>query len=965
MHFDRFLNPTRTCFYCGVIRAPMEVFRYLFFNVLVFFLLCVAASATDRYTEALFTLKSEFLDDFGSLSDWIIPYKQNPSGKIHGCSWSGIKCDKNSTIVIGINLSMKKLGGAISGEQFHVFKELVDLNLSHNYFSGKLPIGIFNLTNLRSLDISRNNFSGHFPVGISVLENLVVLDAFSNSFSGSLPVDLPELEHLKFLNLAGSYFNGSIPSEYGSFKSLEFIHLAGNFLTGNIPPELGKLKTVTHMEIGYNNYHGRLPWELGNMSSLQYLDIAGGYLSGSIPKELGNLTKLESLFLFRNQFSGFLPDELSQISSLVSLDLSDNHISGPIPESFSEFKNLKLLSLMYNEMSGSVPMGIAELPSLETLFIWNNQFSGPLPSNLGSNRRLKWVDVSTNKFVGDIPVDICLGGVLFKLILFSNKFSGGVSPSLSNCSSLVRLRLEDNSFSGDISLKFSRLPRISYVDLSRNKFSGGIPLDISKGFDLQYVNISHNPELGGVVPTEIWTLPLLQNFSASDCGIRGSLPKFHLCKSISTIELSDNNLSGDVPESVVSCQALVRMDLSFNNLSGRIPEELARLPSISIIDLSHNGFNGSIPDKFRDSLSLVLLNVSSNDISGSIPENDVFRLMGRSAFAGNPKLCGAPLRPCSGSLAMLGSKGTGKLILVLILCAGLAIITTISIAWIFIFRRRSKGKWKMVSFSGLPPFTANDILRSFDATESKEAILPLSASIFKAVLPTGITVSIKKIDWEAKRMRTMSDFITRLGSTRHENLVRLLGFCYNKQMVYLLYDYFPNGNLAEKIAITREWSTKLNLVIAIARGLHFLHHDCYPAIPHGDLRSSNVIFDENMEPHLAEFGLRFLQQINEGEFNSATEEELWMDVRSFGEIVLEILSNGRLTTAGSSTQNKASDLLLREIYKENGISCADSSQEEIRQVLGVALQCSRSRPSNRPSMEDVLKLLSDIKPQVK
>ena len=90
-----------------------------------------------------------------------------------------------------------------------------------------------------------------------------------------------------------------------------------------------------------------------------------------------------------------------------------------------------------------------------------------------------------------------------------------------------------------------------------------------------------------------------------------------------------------------------------------------------------------------------------------------------------------------------------------------------------------------------------------------------------------------------------------------------------------------------------------------------------------------------------------------------------MDVHSFGEIVLEILSNGRLTTAGSSTQNKARDLLLREIYKENGISCADSSQEEVKQVLGVALQCSRSRPSNRPSMEDVLKLLSDVKPKVK
>ncbi|KGN60740.1 leucine-rich repeat receptor-like protein kinase TDR [Cucumis sativus] len=951
--------------------------KCLCFYLLVFLLFCVAAASTDRYSEALLSLKSEFLDDFGSLSDWIVDSRENPFGKIHGCSWSGIKCDKNSTIVIGIDLSMKRLGGGISGEQFHVFKELVDLNLSHNYISGKLPVGIFNLTNLRSLDISRNNFSGHFPLGISSLQNLVVLDAFSNSFAGSLPVDLSQLENLKFLNFAGSYFKGPIPSEYGSFKKLEFIHLAGNFLSGNLPPELGKLKTVTHMEIGYNNFQGNLPWEFGNMSNLQYLDIASANLSGSIPKEFGNLTKLESLFLFRNQLSGFLPDELSKIISLVNLDLSDNHISGPIPESFSELKNLRLLSVMYNEMSGSVPKGIGELPSLETLLIWSNQFSGSLPNNLGSNKKLKWVDVSTNNFVGVIPPDICQGGLLFKLILFSNKFSGGLSPSLTNCSSLVRLRLEDNVFSGDISLNFNDLAHVSYIDLSRNNFSGGVPLDINKASNLQYLNISHNPQLGGVFPVETWISPLLQNFSASGCGIRGNLPKFQVCKSISTIELNNNKLSGKIPESIANCQALVRMDLSYNNLSGHIPEELAHLPSINILDLSHNDFNGTIPDKFKDSSSLLLLNVSYNDISGSIPEKEVFRSMGRSAFTGNSKLCGAPLRPCSGSLAMIGGKGMGKFILILILCAGLAIITVISLLWIFFVRRGSKGKWKMVSFTGLPPFTANDILRSFDSTESKEAILPLSASIFKAVLPTGITVSIKKIDWEAKRMKTISEFITQLGSLRHKNLVRLLGFCYNKQMVYLLYDYLPNGNLAEKISTKREWPTKLKLIIGIARGVHFLHHDCSPAIPHGDLKPNNIIFDENMEPRLAEFGLRFLQQLNEDtlplssttkggdNFNNATEEELWMDVHSFGEIILEIISNGRLTTAGSSTQNKARDLLLREICKENGTSSPNSSQEEIEQVLDLALLCTRSRPSNRPSMEDILKLLSDIKPEVK
>ncbi|KAK0572143.1 hypothetical protein LWI29_026806 [Acer saccharum] len=919
--------------------------------------------ASDPYSEALLSLKSELIDDFNSLDDWLVPAAA--PGKVYACSWSGVTCNKNNTIVVGLNLSMKDLGGVLSGKQFNVFNELADLNLSHNSFSGHLPVDIFNLTNLRSLDISRNNFSGQFPGGVlSGLKNLVVLDAFSNSFSGPLPVEASELEYLKILNLAGSYFSGPIPSQYGSFQSLEFIHLAGNFLNGEIPAELGKLKTVTHMEIGYNSYQGSIPWQIGNMSEVMYLDIAGANLSGSIPKQLSNLTKLESLFLFRNQLIGMVPEEFSRISGLKSLDLSDNQLSGPIPESFSELKNLRLLSLMYNEMSGTVPESLAKLPSLEILFIWNNYFNGSLPENLGRNSNLRWVDVSTNNFIGKIPPDICSRGVLFKLILFSNNFTASLSPSLSNCSSLVRLRLEDNSFSGEIPLNFKQLPEITYIDLSNNKFTGGIPTDMSQAPKLQYLNLSNNPELGGNIPPQTWSLPLLQNFSASASNITGNLPPFKSCKSISVIELHKNHLSGSVPESISNCKALERIDLANNKLVGSIPEKLATdLNALSVLDLSHNNLSGTIPAKFGNASNLLLLNVSFNDISGSIPSGKALKLMGTSAYVGNPRLCGAPLKPCPSSVSILGSKGTGKkLILVLLLCVGVVIFIAASLVGIFFFRRTSKGQWKMVSFPGLPRFTANDIMKSFNSTDS--------ASVCKAVLPTGITVSVKKIEWGAKRMSIMSEFITRMGNARHKNLVRLLGFCYNKRLAYLLYDYLPNGNLAEKMKVKRDWTSKYKTLIGIGRGLCFLHHDCYPAIPHGDLKSSNIVFDENMEPHLAEFGYKYLIQLanrrDSGEFNNAIREELCMDIYGFGEIIVEVLTNGRLTNGGSSIQNKPRDVVLREIYMDNEVvgdhdPTNSLQEEEIKLVLDVALLCTKTNPSDRPSMEDALKLLKPLR----
>lgn len=809
--------------------------------------------ASDPLSLALLALKSELVDSSNTLNDWFLP-SQSDAALIHACSWSGIKCNENSSRIIALDLSMRNLGGSLSGKQFSLFTDLVDLNLSHNSISNQLPSGIFNLTSLRSLDISRNNFSGVFPGGISSLHSLVVLDAFSNSFSGPLPPDISQLDSLRILNFAGSYFSGPIPSSYGSFKSLEFIHLAGNFLTGSIPPEMGNLRTLSHMEIGYNSYEGGIPWQFGNMTKLQYLDIADANISGSIPDNLSNLTNLESLFLFRNLLSGKIPWQLSRILALKSLDLSDNRLSGTIPDSFSEFKNLRLLSLMYNDLTGSVPQGIAKLPQLDTLLIWNNYFTGSLPQDLGRSSKLQHVDVSTNYFIGSIPPDICFGGQLQKLILFSNNFTGGLSPSLSNCSSLVRLRLEDNSFSGEISLQFGKLPFISYVDLSRNRFTGGIPSNIALASGLEYFNVSYNQELGGVMPIKIWSLSHLQNFSMVSCGVSSDIPAFEGCKSVCVVELRMNNLSGNIPQSVSNCKDLVMMDLADNNLTGSIPIELADLPAIKVFNVSHN------------------------DISGSIPSSKAFKVMDRSAFSGNPRLCGAPLRPCPKENGIsngleLGSRRAQKLAWVLILCGVTVLFIMLAIFGILYFKRGSRGHWKMVAFNGLPQFTAKDVLRSFNCVEALEAKASFPDSIGKVVLPTGITVSAKKIEWEPKEMKAMMQFLTRIGNVRHENLTRLLGICYNNKLAYLLNDYMPNGSLAEKMSMRSDWETKCRIVTGVAKGLCFLHHDCFPAIPHGNLKAINVLFDENMEPHLAEYGLASIIESSNSPLTAKIREE--------------------------------------------------------------------------------------------
>lgn len=985
------------------------VFSLAYSALLMLLLLFVSAKGTDLYQDGtvLMRLKRSIADSVGYLRDW-------RSDRLESyCTWSGVTCDGVGTgRVTGLDLSGMNLTGNIS-DDIHLLSKLESLKLASNGFSEELPDSISNLTELVVLDISRNFFVGNFPTGLSRAKGLMNMSAYSNNFTGPLPEDIGSLSHLEHLDFRGSFFDGCIPSSYGSLAHLKFLGLSGNNITGFIPPELGKLSKLQTLLLGYNKLEGPIPSELGNLSRLEYLDLAWSNLSATIPAELSKLSMLSTLFLYKNSLTGVIPRDIGNMSSLMYLDLSDNFLSGTIPDEIGKLKSLTLFSVMFNHMSGIVPDSICNLPNLITLEIWINSFSGILPQALGKNSALQWLDVSSNSFTGPIPPQLCRGGNLTKLILFNNYFSGPIPNTLSNCPSLRRVRMQNNQLSGAIPAGFGLLPSLNRLELARNRLNGTIPFDLSQSLKLSVLDLSSN-DFEGSLPWNISKMVSMESFNASKNNLNGKIPTdFGGCSSLSVLDLSENHLSGTIPTSIKICEKLVSLNLKQNELSGPIPSELAAMPALAMLDLSQNALTGIISPEFGNATALEIFNVSYNNLSGPLPIQGIFRSANPNAFVGNTDLCGGILANCYFSTDSLRhpstktKKGPGPLVWMagVIFAVLLAILVLggrllcIKFKTGFFCRKISfkdndlneDWPWRLTAFQRLS-FTSKDILACIE--ESNIIGMGGTGTVYKAEMPSGEIVAVKKLYNTDKKMPGFLAEADVLGRLRHRNIVRLLGYCYNYSNPMLIYEYMPNGSLADALHgkssinnLLADWVTRYNIAVGIAQGLCYLHHDCSPLVIHRDVKSNNILLDSNLDARVADFGVAKLVESNEAmsiiagsygyiapEYAYTLKVDKKSDIYSFGVVLMELLTGKKPVEPEFGEAMNIVEWVRSKFKindgKEEALdpSVAASSKcvkEEMMLVLRIALACTSRLPTDRPSMRDVVTMLGEAKPRRK
>lgn len=603
--------------------------------------------------------------------------------------------------------------------------------------------------------------------------------------------------------------------------------------------------------------------------------------------------------------------------------------------------------------------------------------------------------------------------------LQGNGLFGKIPPEIGRLKSLSGLYLHFNGLHGEIPKEIAELTQLTDLYLNVNNLSGEIPQELEKMANLQVLQLCYN-QLSGSLPTQL-----------------GSLKKLNV------LALQYNQLTGAIPATLGNLGTLQRLDLSFNRLFGSIPLKIADAPLLQVLDVRNNTLSGNVPlvlkkldEGFQYANNTELCGSGFADLkvcNGSFgPENpNKPEPFGPQSKGLTPKAI-----PQSADLTTrIRSKSTSAG-LVAILGAVVTVMVVVSGLFTFIWYRRRKQRigtafetsdsristdqyqvkevvnrrsgsplisleysngWDPMSKGQTGSGLLQEVLESYvfnvDDVESATRFFSDSnllgkssfSATYRGILRDGSMVAIKRIA-KTSCVSDETEFLKGLKiltSLKHENLLRLRGFCCSKGRgeCFLIYDYVAKGSLLQFLDVkgkivngnVLDWSTRSSIIKGIAKGIEYLHgiKGKKPGLVHQNISAENVLIDQHYTPLLSDSGLHKLladdiifstlkasaamgylapEYTTTGRFTEKS------DVYAFGVLVFQIVSGK--TRIGPSVRQGA-ELCKFEDFVDVNLDGKFSEPEAV--TLGkIALLCTHESPNSRPTIVTVVQELSSI-----
>ncbi|XP_059303443.1 probable inactive receptor kinase At1g48480 [Lycium ferocissimum] len=555
---------------------------------------------------------------------------------------------------------------------------------------------------------------------------------------------------------------------------------------------------------------------------------------------------------------------------------------------------------------------------------------GNLPVNTISNlTKLRTISLRFNRLSGSLPSDFSKLTELRNLYLQENNFTGDIPSSFFTLHFMVRLDLSNNNFTGEIPTGFNNLTRLRTLMLEKNQFSGSVPeLKLPK---LVQFNVSGN-SLNGSIPKSLESMPVDSFSGNSLCGKPLEIcPGNGTQPAIATGGIEIGN--GSHKKKKLSGGAIAGIVI------GSIVGFVLLLLILFVLCRKRTGNNNA------RSVDVATYKHPETEVSRDKPSNvDPENGGGNNGYS----VAAAAAAAMTGK----GGESGGNVVKKLIFFGNSARV-----------------------------FDLEDLLRASAEVLGKGTF----GTAYKAVLEMGTVVAVKRLKDVTISEMEFREKIDAVGAMNNENLVPLRAYYYSREEKLLVYDYMPMGSLSALLHGNKgagrtplDWEVRSSIALGTARGVEYLHSQG-PSVSHGNIKSSNVLLTKSYDARVSDFGLAQLvgpptsptrvAGYRAPEVTDPRKVSQKADVYSFGVLLLELLTGKAPTHALLNEEGVDLPRWVQSIVKEQWTSEVfdiellryQSVEEEMVQLLQLAIDCAAQYPDHRPSMSEVCERIQELR----